>query len=930
MSSVKIIDKYTIEFSKGEWNKNDRMMAACVDVEIDEKTRKAKCDIRVTGKRALMDFMKEVFPYITNHSEMATYRKSLYAGIKTMYDNVFNEFMGTHYQKLGYNRDLYKHQKETLCASVNRRVNLWALSMGLGKTISAASLSKITGARRTIIICPSLVKFNWLEDMTKFWGYNMIYWSVLDAVKSKCIYAFDERFVVLNYEMVGKHMSYLLKDRIDHIIIDECFPYWTPILTEEGWMPIGFVVENRLDLSVLSCDLSTNELTLQKILWHNVKERKIDYIRIKHEQGELVCTKNHKVFIEGRGFIPAEEISVANGDKMRLLRREIYDPEKGKEYSKILLPEMCQFISKTESGLEEEISSSCSVQDRTINHRDFLPNLRIKFQSPTELTEDIEGSTFLQYELLSEMEDVSTRDTRSGTQSRSGRKSSTDYDRNSSKESSDSQSFIRTHESSKSNAHAWSQREDDCIEQREDVSFQGREWAINEATIGIASSDRISNGTCNHNDSSETSIPEPAESLQSGFGSHREHDCYRGGRQDTHNEEVEVLGQEEDGSFEFVRVESLEILERGSGREFANVRGEDKVYNIQVETNSNYFANGLLVSNCHYLKNQHSGRATNVRKLIEAAGKPRITMLTGTPVTNRIDDMFNYLRMADHPLGQNFAKFKERYTKTNGTRGKITGAQNLLELKSRVSNLMIRLRSEDCLDLPPMVMKNCYFEFDDLSKEYEEELRKLRDKKERYNLLEGAEKQKMSHEIKANIHTLNRIVSTSKVPKIKELVDNLIEQGEKVIVFCDYKDPLHKLETMFGDTCVKINGTVPSHKRLDLINRFKEDDSCKVFLANTQAGGIGINLVNARYVIFMNYSFTPDRPEQAQKRAHRPGQTRTVFVYYAICKGTIDEHIHELLHGKAEDINALIDEDNAKGLINYKNIPSMLFKKLLE
>jgi SNF2 family DNA or RNA helicase len=554
MSSVKIIDKYTIEFFKGDWSKNDRMMAACVDVEINDSTRKAKCDIRITGQKALRNFMKEVFPYITNHSEMVVYRKSLYSDFKVMYDNVLNEFMETHYKKLGYTRELYQHQKETLCASVNRRVNLWALSMGLGKTISAASLSKITGARRTIIICPSLVKFNWLEDMTKYWGYNMIYWTVIDAVKSRSVYAFDERFVVLNYEMVGKHMDYLLRDRIDHIILDEC----------------------------------------------------------------------------------------------------------------------------------------------------------------------------------------------------------------------------------------------------------------------------------------------------------------------------------------------------------------------------------------HMLKNMGSNRSKSVRKLIEDASNPRVTMLTGTPVTNRIDDMFNYLRMAGHPLGQNFAKFKERYTLTNGTRGKITGAHNLPELKSRVSNLMIRLRSEDCLDLPPMVMKNCYFEFEDLSKEYGEELDKLRQKKEKYDLLEGKEKQQMSHEIKANIHTLNRIVSTSKVPKIKELVDNLIEQGEKVIVFCDYKDPLNRLETLFGETCVKINGSVPSHKRLDLINRFKEDDNCKVFLANTQAGGIGINLVNARYVIFMNFSFTPDRPEQAQKRAHRPGQTRTVFVYYAICKGTIDEHIHDLLHGKAEDINALIDEDNAKGLINYKNIPSMLFKKLLE
>jgi len=338
--------------------------------------------------------------------------------------------------------------------------------------------------------------------------------------------------------------------------------------------------------------------------------------------------------------------------------------------------------------------------------------------------------------------------------------------------------------------------------------------------------------------------------------------------------------------------------------------------------------NHIIIDEAHYLKNHNSNRAKAVAKLIKEAGEPRVTMLTGTPVTNRINDMFNYLKMSKHPLGSNFTAFKKKYTIT-GSRGRVIGANDIPDLKGKISNLMIRLRSEDCLTLPDMVIKNYFFEANEISKDYEEELQNLREKKEKYDLLHGVEKQKMNHSINNNIHTLNRLVATSKVPKINKLIESLVEQGEKVVVFSGYKDPLNQLEEILGDSCVKIDGSVDSHKRLQLINRFKEDEECTVFLGNTQAAGIGINLVNSRHVVLMNFPFTPDQIEQAQKRLHRSGQKRKVNVYYTIAKETIDEHIYSLVADKAEDINMLIDGDH-KGVINYNSVSGELFKLLLK
>ena len=556
MTSIKIINKYTVQCSKPEWSSEDRFLASCLDIKEVEGNHIV--DVRIVSKRALTYYLKTVFPAIMTSMTSVTYRNALFVQFKAIYAGVHDEFMRDYYPKAGYKEsvkmDMYAHQINTMVECIHRKNNLLGLEMGLGKTLTAATLSKITGARRTVIIAPAGVKWNWFFDLTRNWGYNPLYWTVLDARKSKTMKAFKERFVVLNFEQVKKNMNYLLSDEINHIIIDEV----------------------------------------------------------------------------------------------------------------------------------------------------------------------------------------------------------------------------------------------------------------------------------------------------------------------------------------------------------------------------------------HALKNPNSGRSKAMNELLERSGYPRLTMLSGTPVTNRINDMFNYLKMSKHPLGRNFKAFKDKYTIQASVRGgKIIGAQNIPDLKGKISNLFIRLKSEDCLDLPEMIIKNYYLERDDISNEYEEELQNLRDKKVKYDTLHGVEKQKMNTQIKGNIHTLNRIVATSKVPKIKELIDRFIENGEKVVVFAGYKAPLEMLEGIYGDASVRIDGSVDSHKRQTLIDKFRDSDPCKVFLGNYVAAGVGINLVNARHVIMVNMPFVPAEIEQAQKRLHRSGQKSTVHVYYAIATETIDDHIYSIVHDKSEDINELIDGDH-KSVINYGNITNELFKKLLE
>lgn len=556
MAKIEIIDKTRIMFSKMYWDSNELFLASCCDMQV-LNNQSIVADIRITRKSALSGFMKTCFPQHYESPAFKVFREKLFPQIKSMYNDMYKDFMSNYYTKLKLpdGRDLFKHQKKTLAESVHKRVNLWALDMGLGKTLTAASLSVITQSKRTIIICPTLVKWNWFEDMTRVWGFNPLYWTIIDAEKSKCTKAFQERFVVINFEQVEKYLDYLLSDVISHIVIDE--------------------------------------------------------------------------------------------------------------------------------------------------------------------------------------------------------------------------------------GHAY--------------------------------------------------------------------------------------------------------------------------------------------------KNLKSLRSKALIKLISKSKNARITFLSGTPITNRVNDLYSYLKLSNHPLGLRSQKyFEDTYTVKVGARGgKIVGAKNLDDLSIKINNFMTRLRSEDCLDLPPMIITNYYFEPDELTDEYVQELNNLRDKKERYDSLHGVEKQKMNTEIKNNIHTLNRLVSTSKVSNISKLIDSLIEVGEKVVVFCSYKDPINELEKRYLKSCVKIDGSVQAHTRQGLINKFKNDKDCMVFLGNMSAAGIGINLVNAKHVIMMNFPFTPDKIEQAQKRLHRPGQTSTVNVYYTIAKGTIDEHIFNLMSEKSNDINKIIDGGN-DNVVSYGSLPMMLFRKLIE
>ena len=146
-----------------------------------------------------------------------------------------------------------------------------------------------------------------------------------------------------------------------------------------------------------------------------------------------------------------------------------------------------------------------------------------------------------------------------------------------------------------------------------------------------------------------------------------------------------------------------------------------------------------------------------------------------------------------------------------------------------------------------------------------------------------------------------------KVDATIDFVTGAVEQGEKVIVFSCFEESIQKLATAFGASAVLLTGKTPADKRQALVDRFQNDDSIRVFLANIIAGGVGTNLTAATQVVFNDLDWVPANHWQAEDRAYRIGQTRTVNVTYMVAADTIDDFVQSVLEKKGALVSAVVD-----------------------
>lgn len=144
------------------------------------------------------------------------------------------------------------------------------------------------------------------------------------------------------------------------------------------------------------------------------------------------------------------------------------------------------------------------------------------------------------------------------------------------------------------------------------------------------------------------------------------------------------------------------------------------------------------------------------------------------------------------------------------------------------------------------------------------------------------------------------------------LIDQLesIPQDDKVIVFSQFPEKTLKrlLDTLQSYEPAMLSGKDSSNKREEIIKQFMENESPRILLASLKAGGVGINLQRANRVFHFDHWWNPAVTKQAEGRAHRKGQKKTVFVYDLFTKGTIEEKIYQILSSKQNLFDEVIDD----------------------
>jgi SWI/SNF-related matrix-associated actin-dependent regulator 1 of chromatin subfamily A len=172
---------------------------------------------------------------------------------------------------------------------------------------------------------------------------------------------------------------------------------------------------------------------------------------------------------------------------------------------------------------------------------------------------------------------------------------------------------------------------------------------------------------------------------------------------------------------------------------------------------------------------------------------------------------------------------------------------------------------------------------------------------------------------------IRQVIADEKISQTIELAENIIEQGKKVIIFCNFTDPLNKICEHFGKAAVKVDGSMSKPQRQHSVDSFQENDKIKVFVGNIKAAGVGITLTAAEAVIMNDLSFLPSDHSQAEDRAYRYGQKNNVLVYYPIFENTIEGIIYDILNNKKQVI-ATVMGDN----LNSSDMAEEIMKRIHE
>ncbi|MGQ0535930.1 MAG: DEAD/DEAH box helicase [Methanobacteriota archaeon] len=322
----------------------------------------------------------------------------------------------------------------------------------------------------------------------------------------------------------------------------------------------------------------------------------------------------------------------------------------------------------------------------------------------------------------------------------------------------------------------------------------------------------------------------------------------------------------------------------------------------------------VVLDEAHYCKNL---RAKRSQAALHLTPQRRI-LLTGTPLLNRPQEIWplvNYVQPGKWgSFNDFFYLYCRRVTRLSPDGLEVSGvsAEHLRDLKHRLRGAMIRRQKSVVLtDLPAKTIEV-------------QPVRMPREAKDTYDALESDITDYLETEgldaafrggawlkTLAKMHQLKQFTIAQRLPFARAWLEQKAADGEKVVTFSQYLDPLHELHRAFDGASILIDGSVPSDERLLRVDRFQARSDLSYCIGQIQACGVGLNLTAARHVLFLDLAWTPAQHAQAMDRCHRIGQKRPVIVTFLTTPGTIDEHLQKILLEKQAVINTVMGERQA-------------------
>ena len=357
--------------------------------------------------------------------------------------------------------------------------------------------------------------------------------------------------------------------------------------------------------------------------------------------------------------------------------------------------------------------------------------------------------------------------------------------------------------------------------------------------------------------------------------------------------------------------------------------------------------NLIILDEAQRIKNWRSKTAQAVKRLQSRYA----FVLTGTPLENRLDELYSIFQFIDPrvlgPLWHFNDRFYDLDRRDDGSY-KVIGYKNFGELRATVAPYSLRRTRDEVLkDLPERIDNNYFVEMtepqwqaydgfrDTVARLVAVARRRPLTPKEHQILLMALMKMRIICDALA-LHDKEIPAKDREktAPKLRELEHVLAEEvsdnGRKAIVFSQWSGMLALTAPVLkraGLGYVTLTGAVPSAKRGALIERFFEDPDCRVFLS-TDAGGVGLNLQAASLVVNLDLPWNPAVLEQRIGRAHRHGQLNSVHVVNLIAQGTLEERMLDTLAAKRNVFAGVFGTEEAPEKMSFHDAGQGLLKRL--